>query len=168
MAQILINAETGKQNNRAQDKSQRWAIVMKARWQPQVGKQKLVIGSKRLQLEEGGGATPCSLLDLESRDAISIPTAPTKPKETKAFLYAESAFRGILPRESANAVPQFHAALYEAFGAETQSAAGAIKKTRKVSAWSAPEHNHGAGTVPYCKRQHGRVATAIGLQSGPE
>src|SRR5262249_41867765 len=29
------------------------------------------------QLEKGGGATPFPLLDLESRDAISIPTAPT-------------------------------------------------------------------------------------------
>jgi hypothetical protein len=35
------------------------------------------VGSQRLQLEWDGGATPFSLLDLESRDAISIPTAPT-------------------------------------------------------------------------------------------
>ncbi len=32
-----------------------------------------VLGSKRLQLERGGGATPFSLSDLRSRDAISIP-----------------------------------------------------------------------------------------------
>ena len=38
-------------------------------------------GSKRLQLEWGGCATPLSLLDLLSRDAISIPTAPTKSSD---------------------------------------------------------------------------------------
>jgi hypothetical protein len=36
------------------------------------------LGSKRLQLEWGGGATPFPFLDLKTRDAISIPTAPTK------------------------------------------------------------------------------------------
>ncbi len=35
------------------------------------------LGSKRLQLNRGGGATPFLLRDLDSRDAVSIPTAPT-------------------------------------------------------------------------------------------
>ena len=35
-----------------------------------------IVDANRHQLEWGGGATPFSLLDLESRDAISIPTAP--------------------------------------------------------------------------------------------
>jgi hypothetical protein len=35
------------------------------------------IGSNRHQLKWGGGATPFPSLDLESRDAVSIPTAPT-------------------------------------------------------------------------------------------
>jgi hypothetical protein len=41
-------------------------------------------------LEWGGGATPFSLLDLENRDAISIPTAPTNPFHSTAlnFLFA--------------------------------------------------------------------------------
>ena len=53
----------------------------------------IAFGSTRLQLEQGGGATPFSLLDLESRDANSIPTAPTKPQETKDFQSTESAIR---------------------------------------------------------------------------
>jgi hypothetical protein len=36
------------------------------------------LGSKRLQLNLGGGATPFRLKDLYIRDAISIPTAPTR------------------------------------------------------------------------------------------
>jgi hypothetical protein len=34
---------------------------------------------KSSELEEGGGATPFLLKDLEVRDAISIPTATTNP-----------------------------------------------------------------------------------------
>jgi hypothetical protein len=33
-------------------------------------------------------ATPFSLLDLESRDAISIPTAPTKPHDSQRLIEA--------------------------------------------------------------------------------
>jgi hypothetical protein len=36
------------------------------------------IGSKRLQLKRGGGATPFLLRDLDCGGANSIPTAPTK------------------------------------------------------------------------------------------
>jgi hypothetical protein len=35
------------------------------------------LGSKRLQLDQGGGATSFLLRDLECRDVNSIPTAPT-------------------------------------------------------------------------------------------
>ncbi len=35
------------------------------------------LGSKRLQLNKGGGATPFLLRDLDCGDVISIPTAPT-------------------------------------------------------------------------------------------
>jgi len=37
------------------------------------------IGSNRHPLDLSGGAPPFPMKDLEVRDAISIPTAPTKP-----------------------------------------------------------------------------------------
>ena len=44
-----------------------------------------LVGSTWLQLEEGGSATPFSLKDLKVRDAISIPTAPTKSLQIVGF-----------------------------------------------------------------------------------
>jgi hypothetical protein len=53
----------------------------------------LQLGSKRLQWDQGGGATSFLLRDLECRDVNSIPTAPTKPQETKDFLPTQSAIQ---------------------------------------------------------------------------
>jgi hypothetical protein len=50
-------------------------------------------GSKRLQLNKGGGATPFLLQDLEDGDVNSIPTAPTKsPVESVALGTREARF----------------------------------------------------------------------------
>jgi hypothetical protein len=46
------------------------------------------LGSKRLQLNKGGGATPFLLRDLEDGDVNSIPTAPTKLIHSTAFVFA--------------------------------------------------------------------------------
>jgi hypothetical protein len=45
-------------------------------------------GSKRLQLNKGGGATPFLLQDLEDGDVNSIPTAPTNLIHSTAFVFA--------------------------------------------------------------------------------
>ena len=52
------------------------------------------LGSKRLQLNKGGGATPFLLRDLEDGDVNSIPTAPTNLTQRK----------GLPPRRSAKRV----------------------------------------------------------------
>jgi hypothetical protein len=46
------------------------------------------LGSKRLQLELGDGATPFPQKDLETRDAVSIPTAPTNLLHSRHFIGA--------------------------------------------------------------------------------
>jgi hypothetical protein len=48
----------------------------------------LLLGSKRLQLDGGGGATPFPLKGLEVRGAISIPTAPTKVHDFQRLIEA--------------------------------------------------------------------------------
>jgi hypothetical protein len=58
-----------------------------------LGKQALPerLGSKRLQLNKGGGATPFPLPDLECRDANSTPTAPTNLTQQKNLQLRKSA-----------------------------------------------------------------------------
>ena len=46
------------------------------------------LGSKRLQLNKGGGATPFRLRDLDCGDVISTPTAPTNVIHSTAFVFA--------------------------------------------------------------------------------
>jgi hypothetical protein len=48
---------------------------------------------------------PCAECIFKPKVVGSIPTAPTKPQETKAFLYAESAFRGSISNWSPPITP---------------------------------------------------------------